>query len=326
MTINQEGVRVKSLIEFILITCCTYNRPLALDKLLNSLLKLNYPANIKVEILIVDNDKKETAKNIVNKYQKISDIKINYVTEEHLGLASVRNKALQEAIELNASHIAFIDDDEIADSNWLVEHINFYNNNENIYVSSGPTYAYFEKEYPKYITESNVFKRTTTKKQGQIRKNCATGNVFFPLNLIIENNLKFSERYNFLGGEDGDFFNKITELGFDIGWNNKAINYEVINDERANVIWIIKRKFYNGYSGSLVKFGNKENLLKRIFYIVEKTVTVILNAILSIVSVLFGRSHFFNCIGLMVINLGKLMGALFLKPINYYQKREVQND
>ena len=38
--------------------------------------------------------------------------------EEEKGLSNVRNRAIKEAFKLGAGHIAFIDDDEIADINW----------------------------------------------------------------------------------------------------------------------------------------------------------------------------------------------------------------
>ena len=46
----------KSAITYILIGCCTYKRPAKLKTLLENLQKINYPKDIKTEILIADND------------------------------------------------------------------------------------------------------------------------------------------------------------------------------------------------------------------------------------------------------------------------------
>ncbi len=312
-------------LKYIIIACCTYKR-MSLDKTISSLLNLTFPRDIKIEILIVDNDKNQTAKAIVEKFQKFSNIKIHYTVESKLGFANVRNAALNSAVKLNASHLLFIDDDEIAAEDWLINHIEFYRSNEAICVSSGPTYKKFTKTYPKYITNNNWFKRRSTKKLGQQRKCCATGNVLFPLNIVTEHGIYFSEDFNFLGSEDVDFFTRVNKSGFTIGWNSSAVNYELIDDDRANLRWLFDRCFNDGYSGSVVKFREEKNVFKRIFYIVEKVILIPLNVLISTLSLLCGFTVFFNCICLTVKNLGKLIGAIRMKPMHYYQKREVQGD
>lgn len=321
MAERNNATILKPELKHIVIACCTYERALLLDKSINSLLSLILPDSIKIEILIIDNDKKQSAKNIVAKYQEFSNIKIHYVVENRLGLACVRNAALKKALELGASHLLFIDDDEIAAKDWLINHIDFYNNHKDISISSGPTYKKFEKEYPSYITNNSLFKRQSSKKNGQHRKCCATGNVLFPLSVVSEYKIYFSEDFNFLGGEDGDFFIRVNNLGFNIGWNNSAINYELIGDERANLLWLFNRSYNDGYSGSIVKFKDKAKTEKRVVYILEKLLLIPLNIIMSAASLLFGFTVFFNCVCLTIKNIGKLNGAIKLKPIMYYQKR-----
>ena len=326
MDLREKKVSNKCNIEYVVIAICTYKRPYLLKKTLDSISSMNFPEKIKTEILVIDNDKNASAKEIASEYIKKSNIKIHYFIEEKVGLSNVRNRALKEAISLNSTHLAFIDDDEIADKDWLVEHINFYNTEENIFVSSGPTFSKFEKDYPSYIKKNNVFKTVSTKPHGLIRDNCATGNVFFPLNIIKENNICFSQDHNFIGGEDGEFFGRISKSGYPIGWNTKAINYEIVGEERANIRWILKRKYYNGFCAALLKFKDNKKILKRTLYILEKIVTVISNLLLTILSIFFGRSAFFNCICTTTINTGKLIGAITLKPMNYYQKRGETNE
>lgn len=321
MAERNNATILKPELKHIVIACCTYKRALLLDKSISSLLSLILPDSIKIEILIIDNDKKQSAKNIVAKYQEFSNIKIHYVVENRLGLACVRNAALKKSLELGASHLLFIDDDEIAAKDWLINHIDFYNNHKDISVSSGPTYKKFEKEYPNYITNNNLFKRKSSKKFGQLRKCCATGNVLVPLSVTSELGIYFSEDFNFLGGEDGDFFVRVNNVGFNIGWNNSAINYEIIGDERANLQWLFNRSYNDGYSGSIVKFKDKTKSAKRFIYIIEKFLLIPVNVILSIVSILFGFTTFFNCVCLTIKNIGKLNGAILLKPIRYYQNR-----
>ena len=127
----------KSEIKHIIIACCTYKRTDELARLLGNLQDINYPEKIKTEILVVDNDTNESAKPLCEKFSNI-----RYTVAHKKGFASVRNKALEESIKLGATHIAFIDDDEIADENWLINHVDFYNRFEEINISSGPTSSF----------------------------------------------------------------------------------------------------------------------------------------------------------------------------------------
>lgn len=315
----------KPKIEHIIIACCTYKREKQLETTIQSLISMDFPEDIKTEILIVDNDEQKSAESVVEKYRQNAPAKILYTVENSTGLSNVRNKALNKAIELGATHIAFIDDDETATPEWLIRHINFYNNQKDIFVSSGPTFVKFDKKYPAHIENNDVFKKPTTKKFGQIRKTCASGNVFFPLNIVKENNLYFSEKFNFSGGEDSDFFKRVSENGYAIGWNPDAINYEIAGAERANIKWILARKYFNGFAVSQLKFNGKKFGIKKIFYITEKTLTVFINVFMSIFSILFGLTCFFNVCGLTAKNLGKLLGTLTNATLNYYTERKPVN-
>lgn len=307
-------------IEYVIIACCTYKRPLMLAETIKSLLKVNFPENIKTEILIVDNDCEQSAKDTVIKFQQNSDIKIHYALEKDSGLANVRNKALNCSIELGATHILFIDDDEVAEKDWLVNHIEFYNSRNDISVSSGPTYKKFDKQYPKYIVDNNFFKKPTTKKTGQYRKTCASGNVFFSLDIVKDNHLYFSKDFNYLGGEDMNFFNRVTEKGYKIGWNDTAVNYELIDDKRANVKWLLNRAYFNGYASAVVKFQSSTSFVKRFFYIATRFFTAIFNLLITIFSIFGGFTVGLNALCLALKNIGKLAGAVNMKPVQYYQK------
>lgn len=313
---SNKYISEKLPVNYVMICCCTYKRPKKLERLLNNLCNINYPENVKTEILVIDNDKEKSAENVVYKFsQKLS---VHYVLEAHKGLSNARNTAIKESVNYGASHIAFIDDDEIADINWLVNHIEFYQKFEDIYISSGPTYKKFENNYPAYIINNSVFMTNSSKKLGMCKPTCASGNVFFPLNIIMDSNIYFSEDFNFSGSEDTDFFSRLSDAGYNIGWNYNAVNFELINDERANIRWILNRAFHNGYSVSFVRFSSDKDLLKRLFYILEKIFTVFINLLIIPFSIPFGITRFFNSVTRFVKNFGKLSGAILLRQRVYY--------
>lgn len=313
---NNKNISEKLSVSYVMICCCTYKRPEKLERLLNNLSNINYQKNIKTEILVVDNDKEKSAEKVVSKFSQ--RLCIHYVSEKQKGLSNARNAALRESMNYGASHIAFIDDDEIADINWLVNHIEFYQKFEDIYISSGPTYKRFENNYPSYIINNTVFATHSSKKLGDYKKTCASGNVFFPLNIIKDSNTYFSKDFNFSGSEDTDFFSRLSKNGYIIGWNYNAVNFELINDERANIKWILNRAFHNGYSVSLTRFLNQKNFYKRLFYIIEKIFTLLMNFIIIIFSIPFGITKFLNSVTRFVKNFGKFLGAILLERRSYY--------
>ena len=313
---SNKNISEKLSVSYVMICCCTYKRPEKLERLLDNLSNINYQKNIKTEILVVDNDKGKSAEKVVSKFSQ--RLPIHYVSEIQKGLSNARNTALRESMNYGASHIAFIDDDEIADVNWLVNHIEFYQKFEDIYISSGPTYKRFENNYPSYIINNPVFATHSSKKLGDYKKTCASGNVFFPLNIIKDNNTYFSKDFNFSGSEDTDFFSRLSESGYIIGWNYNAVNFELINDERANIKWILNRAFHNGYSVSLTRFLNQENFCKRLFYIIEKFFTLLMNFIIIIFSIPFGITNFLNSVTRFTKNFGKFLGAILLERRSYY--------
>jgi len=301
-------------IEYIIVACCTCLRPETLRKSLETYKNLKKPENIRVDLLIVDNDKEASAYDVAKEFGAI------YVVEENRGIANARNRVLKEAINLGATHIAMFDDDGLLDENWLINHIDFYNNNE-VNVISGPQYSHFEKAYPKYITHNNIFKSDTTKKTGQILKSCATNNVFMQLDIVKDKNIYFNaEKYIFMGGEDGDFFRRVTEAGFILKFNKDAVVKELIEDNRANIEWILNRYYYNGYSGAYLKFGESKNNKKKIFYLLKTMLIYGLDTALIIPSMLFGKTAYYNMLGMSLKTKGKIEGAIILKPLNYYEK------
>lgn len=290
-----------------------------LKKSLESVRELLLPESVRVELLVIDNDPKSSAKPVIESLIEDFPIKINYFTEENRGISNARNRLLKEAMNLGASHIALFDDDEILDPNWLVAHCDLYGQNPVASIISGPTYNYFAVDAPDYIKKNNIFKSSTTKKTGQIRTICASGNVFFPTTIMSEAGIFFDSGHVFMGGEDGDFFKRASAAGFVIVWNNEAINREIIEKDRANIKWILDRSYYNGYSGVFLKFKNEKSLLKKTFFFTKTLLVFALNCFMVPISVVFGLTIFFNVLGIAFKTLGKLKAVLKNKPTNYYQ-------
>ncbi len=316
---NYKNDLQKPEVTFVLLSCCTCKRPIMLNETLKSIFNLNLPQNIKTEILIVDNDKEESAKDTVLNWQNKS-IKLNYTVEPERGIAYARNKVLNEAIKLNASHILFFDDDEILNEDCLLEHIKLYQTNSDAYISSGPTLNKFMGDFPNYIKNHLVFKQKYTKKTGQKKTDCACGNVFFPVCIAKDFNLRFSAEYRFMGGEDGDFFYRASMLGFNIIWNKEAVIEEMVPKERANIPYILKKCYYNGYAGTIQRIKRFKNNNKRFFYLLKQLPVLFINCIILFPSIFLGPSTFYNILGIIFRTKGKIDASIKANPITFYDK------
>lgn len=304
-------------ITYILLAICTYKRPNMLKNAINSVNELILPENITTEVLIVDNDSEKSAFETVQELQKTTKLNINYVSEEKRGLASARNRVLEEGISRNASHIFMFDDDEILTPSALQTHIDLYKNNPDCLISSGIVLNKFSSETPKYIQKNIVFKHKTTRKTGQIKSSCASGNVFIPVELA-KSGLRFSEEFLLMGGEDGDFFSRASKDGWTIVQNTDSLIYEDVSKERATIKYVLRRAYYNGYSGSFLKF--KESKKHRFSYVLKLIFVLFTNIILILPSLFFGLSVFFNVLSMSAKTLGKIQGAVKNSPMEFYSK------
>ena len=320
-TENQKTVIVqKTDITYILIAVCTCLRPKMLK---NALLSVNIaalPENIKTEVLVIDNDKEESAKVVVDELRESLKYQIHYFVEGNRGISNARNRALVESVKLGASHILFFDDDELLTQNVILEHIKMYKNTPDAHIISGPTISKFEDYYPTYIRKHMLFKQNTTKKTGLERDRCASGNVFFPVSITENYGLKFDSQYIYMGGEDGDFFNRAVKLGFKIVWCNEAIIEEVVPPARANIPYILKKCYYNGFAGTQEKFKNNKNITQKFLYLIKTLFVLLTNLLILLPSFLFGFTGFFNTLGRATRTYGKLCATITTKSCDFYRK------
>ena len=96
---------------------CTYNRADWLRTAIESLTKLETEDHT-YEVLVVDNASSDNTPDVVKQAAESAGCTIRYVREEQPGVSFARNRGLQES---EATWIAFFDDDEIAEPDWLLQ-------------------------------------------------------------------------------------------------------------------------------------------------------------------------------------------------------------
>jgi glycosyltransferase involved in cell wall biosynthesis len=98
------------------VVICTYNRSKTLGAAIESVAAQSLPPSLGCEILVVDNNSTDETRQVVEGLQQRHPERIRYVFERAQGISHARNTGIREA---EAEILAFLDDDEIADTEWL---------------------------------------------------------------------------------------------------------------------------------------------------------------------------------------------------------------
>ncbi len=217
------------------ICVCTYRRPLMLLLCLESLRKLRVPIGARFEIIVVDNEPEPAARARVEEFARSTDHKVTYIHQPKRGISAARNAALDASVEIGADWIAFIDDDEKADRDWILQlmHRDYLDTpilrgvNEFLYPIPRPYWA---------VTKES------RGREGAECKTATTANVRISAD-IARAGLRFDESFGLSGGEDSDFFTRAHEAGWPIKSTLRAITYERAHPERLT----FKGQTYRAY-------------------------------------------------------------------------------
>ncbi len=263
----------------IAICVATYKRPSLLKNCLSAIQLLNLPDNYKIIIIVVDNDINETARCIVEDTSKNSIIPVTYYVESERGIATARNRLLQEALKHGAELIGFIDDDEFPHANWLKSHLTAIHKYD-VDIVAGPVIPTHE------TTPTNNIKIEIKYPTGYIPRNIAAGNVMFKNALVVKDKLYFNTYYNFIGGEDFDFFYRATKKGFSKVWNAEAIIYETLPKERRTKKYLFFRHF-TGAINNVVYYKSKKSTLSAWSHFLIKAIGKLVGAFIDLMLFIF---------------------------------------
>ncbi len=217
-----------------------------LKKLLSSISECSIDKYLMkdVYINILDNDQDKNAEEIVSEFKLKADpfFKISYWYYPDKGLSNVRNELFRIASKQNPDYIISIDDDEYVSKNWLYELVStiIITNGE---IVAGPVIASFTEPVPDHV--SCWFTRDDYPDKQQIDL-FRSGNYIIDAGFLAKSKLEFDNRFNYRGSEDSFFGYNAIKKGAKIYWAANAIAYESVPKERANLAWLIKRRFRGG--------------------------------------------------------------------------------
>lgn len=246
---------------------CTHKRPQLLGRLLSRLEEQETAGLFEFSIVVVDNDRSESARTMVETHARSSKIDTTYHVEPEQNIALARNKAVENA---EADFIAFIDDDEFPNRRWL---LTLYKTMKQ-YGSAGvlgPVLPSFDTEPPRWVLKGRFFDRPAHQ-TGHVLgwKNTRTGNALLRSELFAEDRTWFNPEFG-SGGEDRDFFRKRTEEGHVFVWCNEAPVYETVPPERWKRTILLKRALLRGKMALNVPSSRPMSVLKSVVAVIMYT-------------------------------------------------------
>ncbi len=226
------------------VALCTYFRPQLLGECLESLVTQNtqYP----FEIIVVDNDAGGSAYEAVKPFIGRASEKglvLRYVIEPRQNLALARNHGIAEA---KGDWIAFIDDDETAEPNWL----------ENLMEAAkrwdadgvwGPVARKFPAEFPQWFVDADLMPTARKDENGLYKGNLATGNALVRKVVLLEREGPFSEFYGITGGSDTELFGWLGGKGWRFFATSDAVVTEFQPVVRSTVRWNFRRSYRGSF-------------------------------------------------------------------------------
>jgi len=291
--------------EHISVCICTYKRPILLDKLLHKLENQKTDDLFTYSVVVVDNDVSKTARAVVDAFSARATVSVVYDVEPERGFCLVRNRAVENA---RGAHIAFIDDDEYPDVEWLYR---LYKALKEYKADGvlGPIIPHYDTEPPKWLIRGRLCERESFKTGTVIQNHVytRTGNVLLDRSLFVDNQITFDPRFGKTGGEDSDFFKRMMDRGKVFVWCDDAPVWELVPRERMEKAYFLKRALMRGFNNSKKAPGLSMTTLKSL-------VAVVLYTAALPFCLLMGQHVFMKYLIRNCDHMGKLLGILGMAP------------
>jgi GT2 family glycosyltransferase len=237
------------------IAVCTYNRADYLRRALASLLELHAPCSY--EILIVDNASTDHTGRVIAQNLRRRRPPVRSVVEPQQGIAFARNRAVAEA---RGQWIAFFDDDQVAQRDWLLELLATARRRNARCVGGRVLLILSERQRAALTTGRRRLLGELGDRGGEQRYTRrwtpGTGNLLLHRSIFDEVGT-FDESLS-EGGEDTDLYRRLRAAEIDAWFNPKAVVYHHVPGYRLQdkyLLWSARRKGWHNARGDRGRWG-----------------------------------------------------------------------
>ena len=230
---------------------CTHRRP-ALAECLRSLDGLVLPDGLVAGVIVADNDDIASARAMVEAWKATSSHDVTYLHAPAHNISIARNAILHAS---RAPRLAFIDDDETVDPDWLAE---LWRRMDETGAAAvlGPVRSSFGAAAPAWMRSGTFHDTQPVRVRGSIRTGY-TCNVLLDTGAPAVRGRRFDPALGRSGGEDTAFLSAVHAAGGSIDYAERALVREHVPDERATMRWLLQRRYRFGqtHAGQLPPTG-----------------------------------------------------------------------
>ena len=209
------------------VVVCSYNRADSLRGAIQSLTKLE-TSDFTYEILVIDNASTDHTPDVVKELmEQESSCTIRYVREGEPGVSFARNRGVQES---EATWIAFFDDDELAEPDWLLQLLDAAKQN-NVKCVGGGVHLQFnggpERDLRPWVRV--MFGCTEAMTTGELfdgKRVPTTGNMLIHTEIFEKVGMFRTDLVE--GGEDTDLYHRMRRDGYEAYYAPKALTHHQI--------------------------------------------------------------------------------------------------
>jgi GT2 family glycosyltransferase len=242
----------------------TCRRPEMLRLTLQSLVDQTGPTRFAV--VVVENDPAGMAgAAMANAFFSAGLLEGLCVVEAQPGNCRACNRAFGEARRrfASASYVLMIDDDEVADPEWLARMIDAARERQ-VDIVGGPVVPHFLDGVPEALARHPVYWPAYSR-SGFVPMIYGSGNFLIRRQAFeLLSHPEFDLRFNFLGGGDTDFFTRCRRAGLTFYWEQAARVVETVPSARARAEWVVRRGLRIGAVNYRVDEGASRALLGRV--------------------------------------------------------------
>lgn len=214
---------------------CTFRRE-SVTTTLESLARQTLAPDQRFEVVVVDSDQEASARERIQSAQARLPIAIRYVVAARPGVAEARNAAVREAA---GRWLAFIDDDEVAEPDWLAALLHCAGKHE-AQVVFGAVRTHYPAECPGWIRSGDLFGKYLPA-TGTPVTHGPTCNALLLRAALSEATGLFDAAYGATGGEDTEFFHRLSRHGVRMVACREAIVSETVEDHRLTSDYLLRK-------------------------------------------------------------------------------------
>jgi glycosyltransferase involved in cell wall biosynthesis len=297
----------------IFVCVCTCNRPKLLGRLLDALkpAELGDIDGIDVELIVVDNCPTGEAKATCLPAAPSLPVPLHFVEEPERGISLARNRAVDEGLRRGADFIAFIDDDDVPEPDWLVHLIEKQRQTQAAIVF-GSWRPVFGSDNPDWVMQLRHFGKSDNRLRNrygvELPSRAASCNVLIARDIIeqlIAEGPVFCPEFSFIGGEDIDFFIRAVKRGMKFSIAEKSIINKTFADGRLTAWGVVKLAFRLG-SGPM-HLAIKHCTRAEIRYRRRKALKVVVVEFLCLPLHIYSKARSMN----HIYNISKSLGTIY---------------